>query len=66
MMIVTSLFTDMAGNTPFLRGAGQPRETAATAHLAKAPSGFRSLLGSLTWREWWVEDREVRFRGRER
>ena len=66
MMIVTSLFTDMAGNTPVLRGARQPRETAATVHLAKAPSGFKPLLGSLTWREGQVQDREVRFRERER
>ena len=43
MMIVKSLFTDMAGNTPFLRGAGQPRETAANC-----PPGQGSLWVQVT------------------
>ena len=29
MVIVKSFFTDIVGNTPFLRGAGQLRETSA-------------------------------------
>ena len=61
MMIVKSLFTDMAGNTPFLRGAGQPRETAANCPPGQGSFWVQVTPGPLTWREGWVEDREVRF-----
>ena len=45
MVIVKSLFTDIVGNTPFLRGAGQLRETSA-----KLSTWPRLLLGpSHSW-----------------
>lgn len=44
-------------------GSGQPRGTAVSQLPGPGlPSGFKSLLGSLTWREDQGEEREVLLR----